>query len=127
MSDQALDQLSATVPRTYGEAVRALAAAHATGSDRVDIYHVPDPDGRIVRLIEVSDAFPEGAVERVAPLGGMERVVPVFPMGPARDFPFRSEIVQVKPVEWEDLRRGGLKLNRDWGDLNHAAQVSNGH
>lgn len=76
-----------------------------------------------MRLIEVSDAFPDGGVERPAAPGCMERVVPVFPMGPARDFPFRSEIVQVTPAEWEQLRNGKLKLNRDWGDLNLAKRV----
>jgi len=114
------------VPKTYEHAVRALAAAHAAGPDQVDIYQLPDPQEHVVRLIEVSDAFPEGGVERPAPAGGMERVVPVFPMGPARDFPFRSEIVQVTPAEWEQLRQGKLKLNRDWGDLRQAQKVPHG-
>jgi hypothetical protein len=115
------------VPKTYEDAVRVLAAAHASGPDQVEIYQLPDPQQRVVRLIEVSGAFPEGGVERPAPTGGMERVVPVFPMGPAKDFPFRSEIVQVTPNEWEELRQGNLKLNRNWGDLKLAQKVDDGN
>jgi hypothetical protein len=129
MSDQTMDNASAAldaVPKTYESAVRVLAAAHAVGDVSVEIFHLPDPQQRVVRLIEVSDAFPEGGVERPAPPGGMERVVPVFPLGPAKDFPFRSEIAQITRSEWEQLRQGKLKLNRDWGDLNQAKRVHHG-
>ena len=114
------------VPKTYESAVRALADAHASGEASVEIYYVPDPQQRVVRLIEVSDNFPDGGVERPAPPGGMERVVPVFPLGPAKDFPFRSEVAQITRCEWEQLRQGNLKLNRDWGDLNRVKRVDNG-
>lgn len=129
MSDNSNDKSSTaldSVPKTYDHAVRSLAAAHAAGPDPVEIYSVPDPQQRIVRLIEVSEAFPEGGVERPAPPNGVERVVPVFPMGPARDFPFRSEIVQITPAEWDAIRQGRLKLNRDWGDLSLARKVGHG-
>jgi hypothetical protein len=111
-----------TVPKTYDDAVQVLAAAHSVGDDLVEIYLVPDPQKQVVRLIEVSDAFPEGGVERPAPPHGMERVVPVFPMGPAKDFPFRSEVAQVTPAEWAKLQDKTLKLNRDW-DLKQARKV----
>ena len=91
----------------------------------MEIYLVPDPQKQVVRLIEVSDAFPEGGVERPAPPHGMERVVPVFPMGPAKDFPFRSEVAQVTPTEWAKLQHKTLKLNRDW-DLEQARKVPHG-
>src|SRR5688572_11519925 len=123
MSDQSNGKSSTaldSIPRTYDQAVCSLAAAHAAGPDPVEIYSLRDPNQRVVRLIEVSAAFPEAGVERPVPPGGMERIVPVFPMGPARDYPFRSEIVQVTPAEWDALRQGTLKLNRDWGDLNLA-------
>ncbi len=84
---------------------------------------MPDSQQCVVRLIEVSDSFPEGAVERPAPPNGLERVVPVFPLGPAKDFPFRSEVAQITRAEWERLRHGSLKLNRHWGDLNHATML----
>lgn len=130
MSNQSIGEASAgldAVPKTYECAVRLLAAAHAAGLDQVEIYQLPDPEQHVVRLIEVSDAFPEGGVERPAPPNGTERVVPVFPMGPAKDFPFRSEIVQVTPTEWGELRQGHLKLNRNWGDLNQAQKVDYGN
>ena len=129
MSEQALDDTSAAldaIPKTYDRAIQVLAAAHAAGPDQMEIYSVPDPQQQVVRLIEVSATFPEGGVERPVPPNGVERIVPVFPMGRAKDFPFRSEIVQVTPAEWAQLRQGSLKLNRDWGDLNHAQRVQHG-
>jgi hypothetical protein len=127
MSEQTIDVTSDAVPKTYEDAVRVLATVHASGPDQVEIYHLPDPQQRVVRLIEVSEAFPQGGVERLTPTGAMERVVPVFPMGPANDFPFRSEIIQVTPAEWEELRQGSLKLNRNWGDLNLVKKVVYGN
>jgi hypothetical protein len=56
----------------------------------------------------------------------MERVVPVFPLGPAKDFPFRSEVAQITPAEWDQLLQGNLKINRDWGDLKRAKKVAHG-
>jgi len=126
MSDHAIDKTSGgldAVPKTYDSAVRGLTAAHSAGPDEVEIYSVPDPHERVVRLIEVSGVFPQGSVERSALSGGMERIVPVFKMGPAKDFPFSSEVVQVTPDEWMQLREGQLKLNQDWGDLNKARKV----
>ncbi len=114
------------VPKNYGDAVRALAEAHAAGLADVEIYSMLDPHQQIVRLIEISSTFPESGVERPAPPNGIERVVPVFPMGPAKDFPFRSEIVQITPGEWEQLQQGKLKLNRNWGNLAHARKVPYG-
>ena len=121
MTDHALD----AVPKTYEAAVKALADAHA--GDDIKIYSVPDPGRMVVRLIEISAAFPEAGVERPAPPNGNEWVVPVFPMGPAKDFPFHSEIVQITPEEWDKLREGKLKLNRNWGDLNTAQKVGHGN
>lgn len=115
-----------SVPNTYESAVCVLAAAHASGEASVEIYYLPDPERRVVRLIEVSDTFPEGGVERPAPPGRMERIVPVFPLGPSKDFPFRSEVAQITRAEWEQLRQGILKLNRDWGDLSRAKRADNG-
>jgi hypothetical protein len=120
------EQLMDAVPRTYEAAVRTLADAHAAGDPGMDIYAVPDPQQRVVRLIEVSDAFPEGGVDRPVPPDGVERIVPVFPMGPARDFPFRSEVVQVTRAEWDQIRQQQLQLNRDWGDLGLAARIQRG-
>ena len=106
-----------TIPETQDEATRVLAAAHALGLEDVRFFVPPDADPRVVRLIEVSDAFPEAGVMRPDARGVDERVVPVFPMREAIDFPFRSEIAQVTTAEWDDLRNGRLRLNRPWGDL----------
>ena len=113
------------VPKTYDDAIQVLAAAHSAGDDPMEIYLVPDPQKQVVRLVEVSDAFPEGGVERPVPPHGIERIVPVFPMGPAKDFPFRSEVAQVTRAEWTKLQQKTLKLNRDW-DLEQAQKVACG-
>src|SRR5207237_454131 len=107
------------------DAVQVLVDAHSAGLDPLEIYYVPDPQKQVVRLIEVSDTFPEGGVERPVPPHGMERIVPVFPMGPAKDFPFRSEIAQVTTAEWAQLQQKTLMLNRDW-DLRQAQKVPHG-
>jgi hypothetical protein len=129
MSKQTVDPSGGldVVPKTYESAIEVLANAHSAGDDSIEIYYLPDPQKSVVRLIEVSDGFPEGGVDRPAQPGGMERVVPVFPLGPAKDFPFRSEVAQVKHAEWDQLRGGKLKLNRDWGDLSAAKRIQNGH
>ncbi len=126
MNDPYTDKLAAVmeeIPKTYEHAVRVLAAAPAIGPDRVDIYVVPDSQQKSVRLIEVSATFPEGAVERRVPPNRTEVIVPVFPMGPSKDYPFRSEIAQVTPSEWKELQAGTLRLNREWGDLKSAREV----
>jgi len=89
----------------------------------ITIYSMPDVERKIVRLVEVSIEFPEAGVDRPTPPGVLERVVPVFPMGPAKDFPFRSEIAQVTPKEWSELLKGDLRLTKAWGDLNEAQVV----
>ena len=122
MSHAATLTAAPAAPRTYDAAVRALAQAHAAGDDEIVIYSLPDPDAKVVRLVEVSGAFPEAGVDRPVPPNGVERVVPVFPMGPADDFPFRSEVAQVTRDEWDRLRRGDLRLTRDW-DLSQAREV----
>ena len=107
-------------PATAERAKLVLAAAHAEGLGRVVFFEPAMPRDGVVRLLEVSDEFPEAAVPR-AGAGGL--VVPVFPMGPSPDFPFRSEVAQVTPGEWSDLRAGHLRLGRDWGDLTLAREV----
>jgi len=112
-----------SVPKNYGSAVNVLAAAHAEGLSSVEIFHIHDPQEKVVRLIEVSSEFPESSVQRNTQSNGTEYIVPVFPMGPAHDFPFRSEVVQITQDEWVRLRNGELKLNKDWGDLKSAVKV----
>ncbi len=113
------------VPKTHAEAVRLLAAMHASGDDSIEVYEVPDPHERVVRLAEVSETFPEGGVDRPTSPEEYERVIPVYPFGPSDDFPFRSEVVQVRPEEWEALQAGRLRLTRPW-DLASARLVVGG-
>ncbi len=82
----------------------------------------PDERRREVRLIEVSDRFPEGGVMRPDGTGRRERVISVFPLGAMPEFPFRSRVAQVTPGEWDDLRAGTLRLTQDW-DLLAAVPV----
>ena len=113
------------VPKTYDAAVLSLARAHAAGDDAITIYSLPDARREVVRLIEVSDAFPRAGVERPVAPDGKEWVVPVFPMGRSHDFPFRSEIAQVKWDEWSSLQSGQLVLTRDW-NLDEVEEVAIG-
>ena len=110
-----LDEINLeAVPRSYEEAVRLLAAWHDTGAADVEFYEIPDPEEKVVRLIEVGDEFPEGGVERVTPTGTWEPVVPVYSFGPSADFPFRSAIVQLRPADWRDVLTGRLPLSKPW-------------
>jgi hypothetical protein len=117
------------IPETYEEAVRLLAEAHVEGEEEsIRVFLIPDEDEKIVRIIEVSDIFPEAAVQRPVPgvpddaPEQLERIVPVFPMGPSRDYPYRSEVAMVTEQEWQQLHEHSLKLNRDW-DLEQAQEV----
>lgn len=106
------------VPKTYDEAVRLLAAWHSADEPDMRAWAIPDPNPdaarREVRLIEVSDCFPEGGAMRPDGTGGREKVIPVFPLGASAEFPFRSRVAQVTFSEWDDLRAGTLKLTQDW-------------
>ena len=110
------------VPRTYDEAVRLLASWHAGLGDDVVFYEVPDPDGRVVRLLEVSDIFPRGGAMRPDAEGRMRPIIPVFPLGPSADYPFRSEVAQITPDELDDVLSGHLPLSRPW-DLSTRRRV----
>ena len=88
---------------TYDEAVRKLAAWHAEGvTPSVTVYAIPDPERREVRLIEVSDAFPETGIP-----------APVT-IGPTPDFPYTSGTLSVTPTELHLIRSGELALPEGW-------------
>jgi len=87
----------------YDKAVRKLAAWHARGArPRVTVYAVPDPQRREVRLIEVSNAFPDTAPPE-----------PVI-IGPTRDFPYASGTLSVTTAAFRLIKAGRLPLPRDW-------------
>jgi|ERR1035438_3179700 hypothetical protein len=44
--------------RTYDECITELAEGHReVVGEPMDVYFVPDPDGQVIRLLEVSDGF----------------------------------------------------------------------
>ena len=102
------------VPRTYDEAVRLLASWHAAGDEAVEFYEIPDPEGKVVRLIEVSDDFPPGSLDRRRPDGTFERVIPVYSFPPDVEFPFRHAYVQITSDEWRAALAGTLPFRDDW-------------
>jgi hypothetical protein len=112
-----------SIPTRYDEARRLLAAWHAADDLSIECWAVPDdePDPEI-RMIEVSENFPEAGVERPTPIGGREMVIPVFPLGRTAEFPFRSRVAQITPREWDALRAGRVRLTQDW-DLSRVVRI----
>src|SRR5262249_26431656 len=91
------------VPRDYQAAVHTLADWHA-GVHRAtfEVYAFPDPSETTVRLVEVSDEFPDTG-----------EVVPVT-FGRSEEFPFRSSVVLLTPEQWQQVLRGELGLPEGW-------------
>ena len=99
------------IPKTYAEAVRTLAWWHGEEAEKdLIIFAFPDPRGTVVRLVEVSNVFPETG-QAIA-----------FPMGRSQEFPFKSEVVLVTPEEWRQIEAGKLSLPRKW-DLTSKRKV----
>ena len=90
----------------YEEAVRTLARWHGEGENEpIVIFSVDDPEGGVVRLLEVSDAFP--ATGEAWPIG----------FGPSREFPFPSEVIVVTGAEYQAIERGEMPLPERWAGL----------
>ena len=90
-------------PATYEDACRILIRAHHENEPALEqIYLVPDPERREVRLIEINPA--------TAPTGQLM----LFELGRTPDFPFRSIIGEVTLAEWESIRSGTLPLPPGW-------------
>lgn len=99
------------VPEIYTDAVRVLARWHAEGEGFAsDIYSFPDPDGRVVQLIEVSDAF------------SAKHEVSVVRFGASEGFPFATAVALVTPEMWTQIRKGDLALPQGWA-LSECEQV----
>jgi len=99
------------IPRSYDDAVRLLARWH--GEEQafpLTIFAIPDPRHEEVRLIEVSDEFPQPGP-----------VVPIL-MGRSKEFPFRSAVALATEDEWRQLQRGEIELKEDW-DISKATRV----
>lgn len=95
----------------YDEAVRKLAAWHAEGVEsELTVYAIPDPARREVRLIEVSDLFPE-----------MDDPY-VITIGPTSDFPLTSSTLSVSHGDLHLVESGERSLPDGW-DFKAAKKV----
>lgn len=91
------------VPHSYSDAVALLAGWHQ-GRDDLGFaaYSFPDPEGEVVRLVEVSDHFP--SVDAVHPIR----------FGRSADFPFPSAVALVSEQDWVKIMDGSLPLPEGW-------------
>lgn len=89
------------VPRHYDDAVALLANWHREGTGFA-AYSFPDPEGVVVRLVEVSDRFP--TLNAVRPIQ----------FGRTLDFPFPSAVALLSAEDWANVQQGLLLLPSDW-------------
>ena len=93
------------IPKTYEEAVHSLAQSHGeAGPDDLLIFAAENLGDHTVRLIHVSDDFPD------------EGEIGVYGFGASADFPFRSADVLLRREQWARLQNGDpvLRLPEDW-------------
>ena len=91
------------VPRYYEDAVVLLANWHQERGDaNFAAYSFPDPEGLVVRLVEVSDHFP--TADAVRPIR----------FGRSADFPFASAVALVSGQDWTKVLSGFLTLPEGW-------------
>jgi len=96
------------VPATYEDAVRTLARWQGEGEAfPVTVYAFPDPQGKVVQLVEVSEGF--FAADEVW----------VMRFGPSEGFPFGSAVAMVTPEMWERVKAGKLALPEGWNAGEH--------
>ena len=99
------------IPRHYEDAVLLLANWHRERGDAgFAAYSFPDPEGLVVRLVEVSDRFP--ATDAVRPIR----------FGRSADFPFASAVALVSIQDWANVLSGSLALPAGWS-LRNVQQV----
>lgn len=101
------------IPGTHADAVRVLADSYgASGADDLMIFALEDYHDNTVRLIQVSDAFPD--------LGDIR----VYRFGSSAEFPFRSAVALLRPEQWERIRSDDKnpELPANWS-LTTARQV----
>jgi hypothetical protein len=93
------------IPKTYEEAIRSLAESHGeAGPDDLVIFAAENPDDNVVRLISVSEDFPD--------LGE----IGVYRFGASEQFPFQTADVLLRPEQWAKIRSGTghLRLPAEW-------------
>jgi hypothetical protein len=84
-----------SIPKTYDEAVRALALWQSdAGGDDLRVFTAEDIGDNVVRLIDVSEDFPD--------VGN----VPVYRMGASDEFPFRTAVALARPDQWNKIKSG---------------------
>lgn len=94
MGEPALDQVA-----------KELADAHRRADpDTVAVYWAPDPEGREIRLVEISGSV--GETGEVLPYRFGPRVT--------QGVPYPSVLILLSPAEWEKVKSGELKLPEGW-------------
>ncbi|MCW5775208.1 MAG: hypothetical protein KIS87_02005 [Phycisphaeraceae bacterium] len=92
--------------RDYDEAVKSLAREHASVDPSIKrIISYDDPDRRVVRFIEVSDA-------ELPPENGL---VSAVRFGKSDAFPFVVEVALLSEEDWRRVESGSLRLPESWG------------
>jgi hypothetical protein len=100
------------VPTTYEEAVETLARWHGEGDALgLEAYSFADPERRVVRLLEISDAFVS-----------VGEAWPVT-FGESPEFDFKTSVVLVSREDYEALRTGRIALPEGWGRLEDGVRV----
>lgn len=89
---------------TYADGIRLLAQWHGEDQDPpVTIFSYDDPEGMVVRLLEVSEGFPvSGEAWPIA-------------FGASQDLPFRSEVIIVAPEDLAEIEAGRIAMPASWG------------
>ncbi len=92
-------------PKTYKEAVEHLVEDYVSSNNDIgdlEIYVFPDPKKKIVRVIQVSDTFPQ--TDDVWP----------FTFRESPEYPFKSSIAIATKGEWKRILKGKLEFQADW-------------
>jgi hypothetical protein len=93
------------IPQEYEEAARYLAEDHARSETTIsDIWFFPDPERKVIRLVEVAEAT-------MPVLNGDVQPVRFFA---SQDFPYLAEVALLSAEEWARVERGDLRLPSGW-------------
>jgi len=99
--------------KTIFEVAQELARLHKENDpDIKEIWMFKDPDGKEIRLLEVSTSV--GTTGEILPF----RFAPNPP-----EVPFPVNIILVSPDEKHDLDQGELKLPEIWGPINAGEEL----
>ena len=95
--------MATQIPATYEDAARTLAEWQSDGGPRdLRIALFPDPDRKVVRLIEISNEFSQ--IPEVRPLT----------FGASRELPFTSSVALLAPKVWRSVLKGMIPLPSGW-------------